>query len=136
MYIYAILILFFSSLISIITMIGRKLVLLQNGHTAENNNAEEISFSIHHLQKIKHLVVTNTKKWEHIVLVQTLRLYVKTANLLKNKYEAAKSKIRNLKMRNRAGGEKKEISKFLKIISDYKNRIREIKHKIKKEENL
>ncbi|MEK7128398.1 MAG: hypothetical protein AAB933_02460 [Patescibacteria group bacterium] len=117
-------------------MIGRKLVLLQNGHTAENNNAEEISFSIHHLQKIKHLVVTNTKKWEHIVLVQILRLYVRGISFLKNQYNAAKTKIGNLKMKQHANGEKKEISKFLKIVGDYKNRIRELKHKIKKEENL
>jgi len=117
-------------------MIGRKLILLQNGQIADNNTAEEISFGIHHLQKIKHFTVANIKKYEHIVLVGTLRLYVKTANLLKNKYQAVKIKIRNIKMRSHANGEKKEISKFLKIIGDYKNRIREIKHKIKKEENL
>ena len=39
-------------------------------------------------------------------------------------------------MKNNINGEKKEISKFLKIIGDYKNKIREIKHRIKKEENL
>ena len=136
MYIYILLVLFFISLSSIIIMIGRKLVLLQNGQIRDDNTAEEISFGIHHLQKIKHLTVANLKKYEHKALVETLRLYVKTANLLKNKYQAIKIKIRDIKMRNHANGEKKEISKFLKIIGDYKNRIREIKHKIKKEENL
>lgn len=136
MYIYILLILFFTSLISIIVMIGRKLVLLQNGQITDNSTAEEISFGIHHFQKIKHLTIVNIKKYEHIVLVETLRLYVKTTNLLKNKYQAIKIKLKNIRKRNQANGEKKEISKFLKIIGDYKNRIREIKHKIKKEENL
>ena len=136
MYIYILLILFFTSLLSIIIMIGRKLVLQKSGQMTDNNTAEEIPFGIHHLQKIKHLTIANIKKYEHIVLVETLRLYVKTMNLLKNKYQAIKIKIRNIKTRNHANGEKKEISKFLKIIGDYKNRIREIKHKIKKEENL
>lgn len=133
MYIYILLILFFASLISIIVMIGRKLVFLKD---TQISSSEEFSFSVPHLQKIKNLTIKNIKKYEHVALVETLRLYVKLTNFLKNNYQIIKTKIQNLKRKNLIDGEKKEISKFLKIIGDYKNRIREIKHRIKKEENL
>ncbi|OGI85462.1 hypothetical protein A3A92_00295 [Candidatus Nomurabacteria bacterium RIFCSPLOWO2_01_FULL_37_49] len=116
-------------------MIGRKLVLLQNGQTLER---KEISFKIPHLEKIKHLTVKNMKKYGHMSLVTTLRFYVRSMNLLKNKYEETKIKIKNFNTRkdsNGNGAEKVEVSKFLKMISEYKHKIRAIKQKIHEEEN-
>jgi|SRR3989338_9422145 len=130
---YILLILFFTSLTSIIFMIGRKLFLLQDGQTVSNT---DVPFEIPHLEKVKHFTLKNIKKYEHIILVEILRFYVRFANLLKNKYQELKIKIRNKIIKNDINNDKQEISKFLKIIGDYKNRIREIKHKIKKEENL
>ncbi len=130
---YILLILFFASLIGIIIMIGQKLILLQNGRiVVEEKNPLEVR----HLEKVKHLTIKNIKKYEHIILVEVLRWYVKSVNFSKDKYRGTKEKIRTMMMKRHINGEKKEISKFLKIIGDYKNRIREIKHKIKKEENL
>ncbi|OGI79494.1 hypothetical protein A3F19_02135 [Candidatus Nomurabacteria bacterium RIFCSPHIGHO2_12_FULL_37_29] len=129
------LILFFTSFFGIIIMIGRKLVLLQNGQTLER---KEISFKIPHLEKIKHLTVKNMKKYGHMSLVTTLRFYVRSMNLLKNKYEETKIKIKNFNTRkdsNGNGAEKVEVSKFLKMISEYKHKIRAIKQKIHEEEN-
>lgn len=129
------LILFFTSFFGIIIMIGRKLVLLQNGQTLER---EEVSFKIPHLEKIKHLTVKNMKKYGHMSLVTTLRFYVRSMNLLKNKYEETKIKIKNFNTRkdsNGNGAEKVEVSKFLKMISEYKHKIRAIKQKIHEEEN-
>lgn len=107
------------------------MVLLQGGQIS---SSEKISFGIPHLQKVKHLTVANIKKYEHIILVEILRHYVRTTSFLKKKYQEIKIKIISLKRKNHIEGEQKEISKFLKIIGDYKNRIREIKHKITKEE--
>lgn len=114
-------------------MIGRKLFLLQNGQISSN---KESLFEVPHLEKVKYFTITNIKKYEHILLVEMLRFYVRSTSFLKNKYQEIKIKVKNKSMENHINGEKKEISKFLKIIGDYKNKIREIKHKIKKEENL
>ena len=131
--IYFLLILFFASLFFIIIMVGRKLFLLQNGQISSNT---EVLFEVSHLEKVKLFTIKNIKKCEHILLVEILRLYIRFSNFLKNKYQEIKIKIRNSSKKNNINGEKREISKFLKIIGDYKNKIREIKHKIKKEENL
>ncbi len=132
---YILLVLFFASLFSIIFMIGKRLVLLKQEKIL-NLNEEKVAFELPYLKEIKHLTVTNIKKHGYAFLVMIIRFYVRGTNLLKNKYEEIKIKIKNRSQQNNLNGEKKEISKFLKIIGDYKNKIREIKHKINKEENL
>lgn len=129
---YLLLILFFGSLFGIIFMIGRKLVMLQNGYVVQK---EEIVFEVPFLKKAKHITIKNIKKHGYIGLVETIRFYIQTSNLIKNKYQQAKNKIKNRNKEGIMAEEKKEISKFLKVISEYKRKIREIKHKIKEEEN-
>ena len=130
--IYFILILFFVSLISIVFMIGRKMVLIKNGQSFVQ---EEFSFEIPYLKEIKILTSENIKKYEHLSLVLILRFYVRAINFSKNKYAEVKNKIRNRINQSQTSGESPEVSKFLKMISNYKHRIKEIKHKIKEEEN-
>ncbi|OGI59750.1 hypothetical protein A2814_02690 [Candidatus Nomurabacteria bacterium RIFCSPHIGHO2_01_FULL_38_19] len=130
--IYFILILFFVSLISIVFMIGRKMVLIKNGQSFVQ---EEFSFEIPYLKEIKILTSENIKKYEHLSLVLILRFYVRAINFSKNKYAEVKNKIRNRINQSQTSGERPEVSKFLKMISNYKHRIKEIKHKIKEEEN-
>ena len=131
---YFLLILFFVSFFGIIIMIGRKLVLLRNGQVLAR---EEILFGIPHIEKVKDLFIKNLKKYGHISLVMTIRSYVRSTNLLKNKYGEIKIKIRDMTQKSLHGNssEKTEVSKFLKMILDYKRKIREIKHKIHEEEN-
>lgn len=126
-----ILTLFFISLFGITFMIGRKLVMLQNGKVI---SGEKVLLEIPYIKEIKHITIKNIKKHHHAGLVATIRFYVRFSNFLKNKYQEAKIKIKNRNKESHIGSEKKEISKFLKIISEYKHKIREIKHKIKKEE--
>lgn len=127
------LILFFASLISIIVMIGRRLVLLKKeGVTVE----EKITFEVPNLEKFKYHTIAGIKKCERIALVEILRLYLKGTNFLKNKYQVLKIKIQSFRKVRHLESQKKEISKFLKVIGDYKRRIREITHKIKREEDL
>src|SRR3989344_4394591 len=105
------LILFFISLFGIVLMIGRKLVLLKNGQVLSKG---EILFEIPNLEKVRHFTVKNA-----------------------NKYEKTKIKIKNINIKNHPNGEsteKVEASKFLKMISDYKYKIRELKNKIHEEE--
>lgn len=129
------LILFFGSLLGIIFMIGRKLIMIQNGVVLHK---EEFVFKTPFLEEWKHLTIKNMKKHGYAGLVATIRFYVRSSNLLKNKYQEVKVKVKNIrgKKSNSDLENKREISKFLKIISEYKHKIREIKRKVKKEEDL
>jgi len=115
-------------------MIGRKLVLLKNGQVLSKG---EILFEIPNLEKVRHFTVKNAKKYGHMSLIMMLRFYIRSTNFLKNKYEKTKIKIKNINIKNHPNGEsteKVEASKFLKMISDYKYKIRELKNKIHEEE--
>ncbi|MEX2028947.1 MAG: hypothetical protein WD963_00490 [Candidatus Paceibacterota bacterium] len=126
---YTLFILFFISLFGIVFMIARKLTLLKKEKVLISLNNEEVLLEIPHLEKMKHHTFETIKKYGHLGLVTVLRWYIKFSNLLKNKYEEIKIK------RQQAGdGEKKETSKFLKMISGYKHKIRKIKQKIHEEE--
>ncbi|MFA5932026.1 MAG: hypothetical protein WC793_01455 [Candidatus Paceibacterota bacterium] len=135
---YFLLILFFGSLLGITFMIGRKLLLLQNGEMTYKDSAETF-LKVQYLEELKHEALKNIKKHSYIGLVTAIRLYVRSSNLLKNKYQEAKVKVNEKlsKYGSRKNGdlqERQEVNKFLKMISDYKYKIRAIKHKIKEEE--
>jgi hypothetical protein len=115
-------------------MIGRKLAVLEHEQIVHTN--EEVLFELPYLKEVKHLTVKGAQKHGYALLVSTLRFYILGADSLKNKYREIRTKIKNKIMESHTHNEKKEISKFLKIIVEYKHKIRDIKHKIKKEENL
>ena len=130
---YVPIILFFTSLISIATIIGRKLLVLENIGIVQQEN---ISFELPYLDEVKEVTTHNVKKYGYATLVITLRLYFRSANILKQKFEEMRNKIKRMRKHNNIESEKKEISKFLKIIGEYKHKIRDIKHRISKEESL
>ena len=130
------LILFFGSLFGIIFMIWRKLLMLQNGQIL---NKEETLLETAYLEELKHLTIKNIKRHGYTGLVTIIRLYIKSSNFIKNKNKQIKIKIKDKlsKHSRRLNGDlpkSQEIPKFLKIISEYKQKIREIKHKIREEE--
>ncbi len=128
------LILFSLSLFSIIFMLGRKLRLIRNGQVVE---VEHSHIFVPDLQKIKLLSLEKIKRYEHQVLVAIVRFSIQSSNFLKSNYQIAKIRIKDIinKDKDRLNRfEKQEVNKFLKMISDYKDRIRHIKHKIKEEE--
>lgn len=130
---YLLLTSFFLSLVGITFMVGRKLVLLKNGNITE---AEE-GIELLNIKELKQNVFKSIKKYEHIVLVAVVRFYIKTVGVIKIVYRIIKSKIKSIyRKKQKDGGEKVEVSKFLKVVSEYKQKIREIKHQIKEEENL
>ena len=115
-------------------MIGRKLVLLSNGQASHHG---ETFFKTEHLEELKRRTIKNAKHHGYRGLVATIRFYVKSSNLVVNKYQEIKIKI--IEKKSRLSGnrpERQEVSKFLKMISEYKHKIREIKHKIKEEEDI
>ncbi|MFA6177337.1 MAG: hypothetical protein WC694_00355 [Candidatus Paceibacterota bacterium] len=120
-------------------MIGRKLLLLQNGQITYKDNIETF-LKEQYFEELKHSAIKTIKKHRYTGLVTIVRLYVKSSNFIENKYEQIKIKIKDIYHNKINNGntikEKREVPKFLKVISEYKNKIREIKHKIKEEENL
>ena len=129
------LILFSISLIGILVMIGRKVSLLRTG-ALEIKNDTGFNPLFPDLEKIKELAKGNAKRYGYRATVAGVRLYVRSANLLKTKSAELKSKISKLVNKNGANVETapKEANKFLQMISDYKNKVRAIKHKIHEEE--
>ncbi len=128
---YFLLILFFGSLFGITFMIGKKLLMLQNGEVL---NREEVFLKTPYLEEWKQVTIKNIRKHSHTVLVTTIRFYVRSTNLLKNKYQKIKSRVKDMNRKKLDEGERKEVSKFLKMISEYKQKIRKIKYKINEEE--
>jgi len=117
-------------------MIGRKLVVLSNGNTRVFDT-EEIS-GVPFIEDLKEKTTKNIKKYGYVGLVGLMRGYFRSKNFLKIKYQEVKEKtmaFKNKKTEN-ISSEKKEASKFLKMVTDYKYKIRRIKEDIENEEGL
>lgn len=130
---YFLLILFFGSLFGITFMIGKKVVILQDGQILHRDEILKDSS----LEEWKHIAVQNLKKYSYTGLVKIIRFYVHFSDFLKIKYQTIKIKVKNMyvKKLQKKEIEKPEINKFLKMISEYKYKIRRIKHQIKEEES-
>ena len=132
---YIILILFFASLIGIVAMIGRKLLLLQNQQIIiEEKNLIQLP----DLREVRYVIIRKTREYGYITLVEIIRFSIRSSKLLKRKYGEAKNIIKNIKRKynpqKKEESIKKEVSGFLKMISEYKQKVRKIKDKIKEEE--
>jgi hypothetical protein len=117
-------------------MIGRKLLMLQSGKIEIIHSGEDIAGTPYFLEEWKHLIFKSVKMYSYVMLVETIRLYFRLNNLSRNKYQEIKSKLKELyDTRQRIGNlEKREVSKFLKMVSEYKGKIRKIKDRVKEEE--
>jgi hypothetical protein len=115
-------------------MIGRKLVILGDGQVLHKNAIWKDSY----LEEWKHSFIMNSKKYGYVGLVASVRAYVHFVNFLKRKYAVLKTKIAHVLDKRLKKGEvqKREVSGFLKMISEYKHKIRKIRHQINEEENL
>lgn len=126
--------LFIISFFAITIIFNRKLSLVQNKDTSILEK-EQIILEIPYVVEIKHITTRKIKKYGYVTLVTIIRLYFRSINLLKLKYTKVKTKISNLHKHDIENGiANKEVNKFLRVVSDYKHKIRKIKHSIKKEE--
>lgn len=134
---YLPLILFFISLVAITVMIWHKVVLLRNGQVLTVEGTHPFAGE---LEKIKKLTFKNIKKLSIILLFIILKVFIKSSNFLKIKslsilrYIKRKLIKESKDLDNEIG--RKEASKYLKIISEYRHRIRQMKHMIRKEEGI
>ncbi|MDQ3075531.1 MAG: hypothetical protein M3Q34_00145 [bacterium] len=120
-------------------MIVRKLVVLKNRQILNTGKfTHDFAIEVPDFEEVKGAAQKNLKKYSYEALVATLRVYILSTNLLKNKYKIAKERIQKIKRGGKANliVEPKEENKFLKMMSDYKRKIKKIKKKIKQEEGL
>ena len=129
--------LFFGSLVGITLMIFRKVMILQSEERRQLSGID-FPFAIPHLDDMKSSVVKEVKKYGYATLVLTLRAYVKSVNLLKEQYEEVAKKIEIARKKSMSPAElmrhENRASQFLDMITDYKHKIKRIKHKIAEEE--
>ena len=132
-----ILILFFASLLAIIVMLGRQIILLRRGEVRTNEGG--VHPFVPEVLKVKYLAETEGKRYGFLLLVALLRTYFRVASSLKTSYQNTRVKIKTAiekKMGKSGEGETtREVSGFLRMVGEYKHRLRSLKHKIKEEEN-
>ncbi len=134
---YTLFILFFASLIGIIVMISRKLAYVRN---EEILGREDVLHPFEpHIEKIKNITAKSAKAYGYMALVETIRLYIKSSNLMKQKFKETKGTVKNLINKTTNGGTVnsegvQEDNIFLKKVTEYKKKIRQIKHKVRREE--
>ena len=128
------LILFFASLLGIVVMTGRKLFLLEKQPVIAE---EEILVQTPDFKEIRHVFIRKTREYGYVALVEIIRFSVRSSKFLKHKYKEAENKIRGLARKHITHEEevqKKEVSSFLKKISEYKHKLKKIKNQVIKEE--
>ena len=117
-------------------MIGKKLLLTNN---SEIGYIEEISIETIDLDKVRNGTVRHAKKYGFLMLVTILRISIRSSHLIKEGYKEARHKTKlfiNKISSKKSIQKEKEVSSFLRMVSDYKGKIREITDKIKEEEGI
>jgi len=128
---------FFLSLAGIIIIIGRKLSLIKSGDVMVTT--EQPHPFVPDFEKIKEITFKHTKKYGYVALFVIVKTYLQSSNFFKKKMGETKNYIKKLLVKKQKEGgeiEKQEVNKFLKMVSDYKHKIRHIKRRIHEEENM
>jgi hypothetical protein len=138
---YLLLILFFVSLTGIVFLIAKKLLTLKQAEGPLAHSEESFFAEVVDWEKIKQSSVKNFKKGVHILIWIILRTYILSLNFLNKKRKALGKKIKEKlssphKHQEGISTEVKEPSKYLKIISEYRQKIKRLKRQIKEEEGI
>ena len=131
---YVLLSLFFVSLIGIMFMIGRKHILIQNGYAFEE---KDFAPDREYFEDLKSKTSKKLSKISFVLLVIMVRFYVKFSDVIKSGYRWSLEKIRNVVVKKSDDGAIKikvqKENKFLKVMGQYKKKIRRIKDKVRQE---
>ncbi len=126
------LITFFGSLILMIGMIGRKYMVIDRN--SYDYMISGTNFEIPYLDEMRETLILSLKKLENLTLTLLLRYHLKITTFLKTKHREIRRNLRSAMKRNKEAADEREVSKFLQMISHYKDRVDEIKERIKEEE--
>ena len=129
------LILFFISLAGVAVMLGRRLMLLRAGAMEVN---KELGPLLPDWEKVRELTERHAKRYGYLATVAVIRFYVRSSNIAKARSKEVADKLMSLLNKNKNGNDERaapqEPNKFLKMVAEYKHKIRHIKHRIKEEE--
>ncbi len=134
---YTFLAIFIISIGGMTVLVGRKLAEIKKRDLS-------FQFEIPHplatdIEKVKHIARKKAKRYSYIALFITLRLYIQASNYLKNKSVLLAQKIKEKLLNEEKKFESlehREVAKYLKMISEYRQKIRRMKRQIRKEEGL
>jgi hypothetical protein len=117
-------------------MIGRKLLFFEKQPVIAE---EEILVQTPDFKEIRHIFIRKTRKYGYVALVEIIRFSVRSSKFLKRQYKEAENKIRGLARKHITHKKEeeikeKEVSSFLKKISQYKHKLRKIKNQVIEEE--
>ncbi len=128
-----VLILFFISLAGIAIMLGRRVSLIRNGKITIEHDASPLVPPAH---EVKYVIVQNLKKGILILTAIILRISIRSSIYAKTAGTYIAKKIHERFTRHSANNPevKKGVSSFLKIVSEYKHKLKTLKKKIKEEE--
>ncbi|MBP9802831.1 MAG: hypothetical protein KBD14_00790 [Candidatus Pacebacteria bacterium] len=121
-------------------LVTRKVFVLNNSGELYKSKDIELEFDLPDLDEVKEFTNKKFKKYGFMILVGGIRIYVLSSNATKKGvkylYNKGEQKIKKLLGHKIKVEEKKEVSGFIKTISDYKKKISKITHKIKQEEGI
>lgn len=136
---YISLILFFIALGGITILLTRKIFVLKHINMHHPKDLE-LEFEVPDLDELKAFANKKIKRYGYIALVSAVRLYIIGGSFVKNKsglvVKKIKSKLPGAKITKIDKDGNIATSPFIKTIIEYKQKIKKIKHKIKKEEGL
>ncbi len=129
------LVLFFISLASIAFMIGMKMSRKMEMH--DDDIIDDALTEMPYMDEIKYLTVKKMKEYGYVVLLSSIRMSMKSSRVVKR----AGSEIGGIVKKTiwKGGTESddpKEVSKFLQMITEYKQKVKKIKRKIREEEGM
>jgi hypothetical protein len=127
------LIIFFTSLLGLVVMIGRRIMLIKDSQIILEEN---ISFGEPYIEEIKQATAKKMKQYGYVVITSTLRFSIKSSRFLNEKGSDISKRIRSMLIKSGEGESQKEVSNFLKMVSEYKNKINRIKNRIREEEGI
>lgn len=124
---------FFASLVGVMIMIYRKVNHLREGRVLEPG---EFLFEIPTLADIRAKTAEKTKVAGELGLIGAVKFYLHSSNLFKALSRETKAFVKKMiyeyySSRNKDG--EHEASKFLKMVGEYKQKVRKIKRKIEEE---
>lgn len=129
---YLPLILFIASLLGVSAMLLKRVHVLQLPEEYTNSTKKDS-------KEIHVLAINKIKDCGYLMLVNIIRIYLKTNRLLKRIYvrivnALQKAKNKYITKRKKKGATKSEASGFLTKVAEYKNKVKEIKEKIQEED--
>ena len=127
-----VLLLFFASLIGIAFMLYKRVVLIR----ANADIVIDETPLLPDVKEVRYIIVKNVKGYSLLIISVIIRGYVKSTLFLKNKSSEILNIVMNKlnKHEQITTGEPKEVSGFLRAMSEYKHKIKKLKKQIIEEE--